>query len=87
MRASFAERLEGLGDDATPATAGATCTTHLCVCDAEGTMVSMTTTLMANMGSRVVLPETGLLMNNGVMLFDPRPGRPNSIGPGGDRTA
>jgi gamma-glutamyltranspeptidase/glutathione hydrolase len=62
--------------------ANETCTTHLTVCDAEGTMVSMTTTLMAGMGSRVVLPETGMLMNNGIMLFDPRPGLPNSIAPG-----
>ena len=45
-------------------------------------MVAMTTTLISSMGSRVVLPATGVLMNNGVMWFDPRPGQPNSIGPG-----
>ncbi len=76
LRAAYAARLEPKDG------AGETCTTHLTVCDEEGTMVSMTTTLMAPMGSRVVLPETGLLMNNGIMLFDPRPGRPNSIAPG-----
>jgi gamma-glutamyltranspeptidase/glutathione hydrolase len=56
-------------------------TTHLCVVDAEGGMVSMTTTLLSVFGSRLVLPQTGVLMNNGVMWFDPRPGRRNSIRP------
>ncbi len=36
-------------------------------------MVAMTTTLLSSMGSRVVLPKSGILMNNGVMWFDPRP--------------
>ena len=45
-------------------------------------MVSMTTTLLSSMGSRVVLPRSGILMNNGVMWFDPRPNKPNSIAGG-----
>jgi len=82
MQAAYAERLAGLGDttDANPRAAEA-CTTHLTAVDAEGTMVSVTTTLLSSMGSRTVLPGTGILMNNGVFWFDPRPGRPNSIGP------
>ena len=80
MRTAYAERLSGLGD-AEPK-AAESCTTHLTVCDAEGTMVAMTTTLLSSMGSRVVLPGSGVLMNNGVMWFDPRPGQPNSVGPG-----
>ncbi len=78
LRAAYAARLAGQPEP----DGHETCTTHITVCDADGTMVTMTTTLMANMGSRVVLPETGLLMNNGIMLFDPRPGQPNSIAPG-----
>ena len=80
MKNAYAERLSGLGD-ADPL-AAETCTTHLTVCDADGTMVAMTTTLLSSMGSRVVLPGSGILMNNGVMWFDPRPDQPNSIAPG-----
>jgi len=83
MRAAYHTRLTSLGAEEAPEPKGAeTCTTHITVCDAEGTMVSMTTTLMSGFGSRVVLPETGILLNNGVMWFDPRPGQPNSIAPG-----
>ena len=80
LKAAYAERLAGLGD-AEP-NAAETCTTHLTVCDAEGTMVALTSTLLSTMGSRVVLPTSGVLMNNGVMWFDPTPGRPNSVAPG-----
>lgn len=58
------------------------CTTHISVVDSSGTMVSLTNTLLSRFGSKVVLPDTGFLMNNGVMWFDPRPGQPNSIAPG-----
>jgi gamma-glutamyltranspeptidase/glutathione hydrolase len=80
MKQAYRERLDGLGD-ADPL-AAETCTTHLTVCDEEGTMVAMTTTLLSSMGSRVVLPKSGILVNNGVMWFDPRPNQPNSIAGG-----
>ncbi len=80
MKRAYQERLDGLGD-ADPL-GEETCTTHLTVCDQEGTMVAMTTTLLSSMGSRVVLPRSGILMNNGVMWFDPRPNQPNSIAGG-----
>lgn len=80
LKSAYAQRLTSLGD-ADPV-AAESCTTHITVADAEGTMVAMTTTLLSSMGSRTVLPATGILMNNGVMWFDPRPNQPNSIGPG-----
>jgi gamma-glutamyltranspeptidase / glutathione hydrolase len=45
-------------------------------------MVALTQTLLSRFGAKLLLPETGVLMNNGMMWFDPRPGHPNSIAPG-----
>ena len=55
MKAAYAERLARLGESEPDA--AQSCTTHLTVCDAEGTTVAMTTTLMSSMGSRVLLPQ------------------------------
>ncbi|MGY9056301.1 MAG: gamma-glutamyltransferase family protein [Alphaproteobacteria bacterium] len=57
-------------------------TTHLSVVDKDGNMVALTNTLLERFGSRVTLPETGVLMNNGMFWFDTRPGMPNSMAPG-----
>ncbi len=80
MKAAYAERLAGLGES--EPLAAESCTTHLTACDAEGNTVAMTTTLMSSFGSRLLLPQSGVLLNNGMMWFDPRPGMPNSIAPG-----
>lgn len=58
------------------------CTTHLNVVDKDGNMVSVTQTLLSIFGSRLVLPDSGILMNNGIMWFDPEQGKPNSLKPG-----
>ena len=57
-------------------------TTHLCAMDGDGNAVSLTNTIMAGFGSGIVPKSTGVVMNNGMMWFDPVPGRVNSIMPG-----
>ncbi|RJE79059.1 gamma-glutamyltransferase family protein [Paracoccus sp. JM45] len=74
-RASYEHRLKRLGH----AAAGEDCTSHLSVIDGKGNMVSLTNTLLSRFGSKVVMPQTGIVMNNGMMWFDPRAGQPNSI--------
>jgi gamma-glutamyltranspeptidase/glutathione hydrolase len=56
-----------------------TCTSHFNVVDREGNVVAWTQTLLSRFGSFVMSPATGIIMNNGVMWFDPVPGKPNSI--------
>ena len=69
----------GHAGDMTSASAS---TTHLSVVDRHGNMVTLTNTLLERFGSRVTLPETGVLMNNGIFWFDPRPGQANSLAAG-----
>ncbi|WP_313029310.1 gamma-glutamyltransferase family protein [Brucella sp.] len=78
IRRASEERLRTLGHGST----GESCTTHISVVDRDGTMVSLTNTLLSRFGSKVVAPSLDLLMNNGMMWFDPRPGQPNSIAAG-----
>lgn len=58
------------------------CTSHFCVLDAQGTMVALTQTLLSAFGSKILSPRTGILLNNGIMWFDPRPGGPNALAAG-----
>src|SRR3989441_6535210 len=45
-------------------------------------MVSLTNTAVSLWGSRVVVKGTGILLNNGMIWFDPEPGKANSIAGG-----
>jgi gamma-glutamyltranspeptidase / glutathione hydrolase len=79
LRHAWAYRMAEMGD-AGEKTAP-TCTTHISVVDRDGNMVTLTQTLLSLFGARVVLPKTGILMNNGINWFDPT-GGPNGIAPG-----
>ncbi len=79
LQHAWADRFARLGD-AGERTAP-TCTTHFAVVDRDGNMVTCTQTLLSLFGSRVVLPKSGILMNNGINWFDPT-GGPNGIAPG-----
>jgi gamma-glutamyltranspeptidase/glutathione hydrolase len=57
-------------------------TTHLTVVDRDRNAVALTQTIVDSFGSRVVAPGTGVVLNDGMMWFDPRPGRANSVAGG-----
>jgi gamma-glutamyltranspeptidase/glutathione hydrolase len=54
-------------------------TSALAAADADGNMVAITYTILDHFGSGVTLPSLGIVMNNGVSYFDPRPGRPTTM--------
>ena len=55
------------------------CTTHLSVIDGDRNMVSCTQTAVGGFGSGVVVPGTGVLLPNSMIVFNPMPGAANSI--------
>lgn len=55
-------------------------TTHIAAADAEGNWVAITTTLNTSFGSKVVVPGTGVLLNNQMDDFSLDPGTPNAFG-------
>ncbi len=63
-------------------------TTHFSVMDKDGNVVANTYTLNASFGSGVVIPGTGILMNNEMDDFSAAPGVPNYYGlVGGEKNA
>jgi gamma-glutamyltranspeptidase/glutathione hydrolase len=80
LQEAYAARLKGMGDVDGARAPG--CTSHFCVVDRAGNMAAVTQTLLSIFGSRLTLPESGILLNNGIMWFDTEPGKPNSLAPG-----
>jgi gamma-glutamyltranspeptidase / glutathione hydrolase len=72
-RASVTPRFE-------PTAPGGTSTTHYSVVDAEGNVVSCTTTLNNSYGSAVTVTGAGFLLNDEMDDFATTPGEPNMYG-------
>jgi gamma-glutamyltranspeptidase/glutathione hydrolase len=57
-------------------------TTHVTIADADGNVVTSTQTINSLFGARVMIPGTGIIPNNYMLLFDPHPGHALSLAPG-----
>src|SRR6185312_4682845 len=57
-------------------------TTHLTVADGKGNVVTTTQTINSLFDARFIVPGTGMIPNNYMNNFDPRPGNALSIAPG-----
>jgi len=55
-------------------------TTHICAADSEGNWVAITTTVNTTFGSKVIVPGTGVILNNQMDDFSIAPGTPNAFG-------
>ncbi|WP_286804252.1 MULTISPECIES: gamma-glutamyltransferase [unclassified Marinimicrobium] len=55
-------------------------TTHIATADQDGNWVAITATVNTNFGSKVVVPGTGVILNNQMDDFSAQPGEPNAYG-------
>lgn len=55
-------------------------TTHVAVADAEGNWVAMTQTINTGYGAKVIVPGTGVVLNNQMDDFAIAPNQPNAFG-------
>jgi len=55
-------------------------TTHIAAVDNEGNWVAITATVNTGFGSKVIVPSTGVILNNEMDDFSVAPGVPNSAG-------
>ncbi|MEM9660548.1 MAG: gamma-glutamyltransferase, partial [Planctomycetota bacterium] len=55
-------------------------TTHLAAADSDGNWVAITATVNTSFGSKVIVPGTGVVLNNQMDDFSAQPGAPNAFG-------
>ncbi len=55
-------------------------TTHIAAADNEGNWVAITATVNTSFGSKVIVPGTGIVLNNEMDDFSIQPGTPNAFG-------
>lgn len=65
----------------TPKLAESDNTSHVTTADREGNIVAATQTINHIFGSKVVVPGTGVLLDNTMANFDPHPNQANSVEP------
>ena len=65
----------------TPMLAESDNTSHVTTADREGNIVAATQTINHIFGSKVVVPGTGVLLDNTMANFDPHPNQANSVEP------
>lgn len=54
-------------------------TTHIAAADKDGNWVAITTTVNTSFGSKIIVPGTGVILNNQMDDFSSQPGTPNAF--------
>ncbi len=72
-------RTAGMPDPSAPLAGG---TAYLCTADSDGMMVSLIESVFKNFGSGIVVPGTGIALQNRALGFSLTPGHPNMLAPG-----
>ena len=67
---------------ASPTIANIAGTSQMATADKEGNFCALITSISSSFGCRVMVPGTGIILNNSMQNFDPRPEHPNCIQPG-----
>ena len=78
----FEEAAEILAPTGTEGKYESPSTTHISVADKDGNMVALTQTISSFFGAGVMVPGTGIILNNEVYNFSTDPTSPNCIAPG-----